>query len=67
MQVELLVLLDVGLLNLFLPLLVEEHHLLVLHVELLLLQFQDAVLGQLSLCKKVHLEERDGWAVHLPT
>ena len=47
--VEVLVLLDVGLLDFLLPLLVGEDNLLVLHVELLLLQLGDPVLGHLSL------------------
>ena len=47
--VELLVLLDVGLLDFFLALLVREHELLVLHVELLLLELEDAVFGHFSL------------------
>ena len=48
--VELLVLLNVRLLDLLLALLVREDQLLVLHIEFLLLEFLDAVLGQLSLC-----------------
>jgi hypothetical protein len=48
--VELLVLLDVGVLNLLLLLLVVEQQLLVLHVELLLLQLRNSVLSHLSLC-----------------
>ena len=47
--VEVLVLLDVGLLDLLLALLVSENELLVFHVELLLFQLPDAVLGKLSL------------------
>lgn len=47
--VEILVLLDVGLLDFFLALLMSEDELLVLHIELLLLQFLDAVLGKLGL------------------
>ena len=47
--VEVLVLLDVGLLDLLLALLVSENELLVFHVELLLFQLLDAVLGKLSL------------------
>ena len=49
MRVELLVLLDVRLLDLFLPLLVGEDELLILHVEFLFFEFGDAVLGQLGL------------------
>lgn len=49
--VELLVLLDVSPLDLLLSLLVRENELLVLHVELLLFEFLDAVLGKLSLYK----------------
>merc|ERR1712156_146336 len=49
MLVEFLVLLDVGVLDFFLALLMLEHELLVLHVEFLLLQLEDAVLGYLSL------------------
>jgi len=47
--VELLVLLDVSLLDLFLALLMLENELLVLHVELLLFEFKDAVLRHLGL------------------
>lgn len=47
--VEVLVLLDVGLLDLLLALLVSENELLVFHVELLLFQLLDAVLGKRSL------------------
>ena len=49
MLVEILVLLNVGLLDFFLALLMSEDELLVLHIELLLLQFLDAVLGKLGL------------------
>ena len=49
MHVELLVLLNVRLLDLFLPLLVREDELLVLHVVLLLLKLRNSVFGQLSL------------------
>ena len=47
--VELLVLLDVRLLDLFLPLLMREDHLLVVHLELLLFQLSDAVLSHFGL------------------
>ena len=57
--VELLVLLDVGLLNFFLALLVRESQLLVLHVELLLLQLQDAVFGHFSLCSQLHTSKEN--------
>jgi len=50
--VEFLVLFDVGLLDVFLSLLVCEHKLLVLHVKLLLLQLEDAVLCHFGLWKK---------------
>ena len=49
MHVKLLVLLDMRLLDLLLPLLVRENELLVLHVVLLLLEFENSVFGQLSL------------------
>ena len=49
MHIELLVLLNVRLLDFFLPLLVREDELLVLHVVLLLLKFRNSVFGQLSL------------------
>ena len=49
MLVEILILLDMGLLDLFLLLLMGEHQLLVLHVVLLLLQFGDPILGHFSL------------------
>ena len=49
MLVEILILLDMGLLDLFLLLLMSEHQLLVLHVVLLLLQLGDPILGHLSL------------------
>ena len=49
MLVELLVLLDMRLLDLLLALLVREDHLLVVHVELLLLQLRDAVLRHFGL------------------
>ena len=48
--IKLLVLLDVGLLDLFLALLMREHQLLEVHVVLLLLQLKNAVLSHLSLC-----------------
>ena len=47
--VEILILFDVGLLNLLLLLLVCEHQLLELHVVLLLLELSDPVLGHFSL------------------
>ena len=47
--VEVLVLFDVGLLDLFLLLLVREHQLLILHIVLLLLEFCDPILCHLSL------------------
>ena len=47
--VEVLVLFDVGLLDLFLLLLVREHQLLILHIVLLLLKFCDPILRHLSL------------------
>lgn len=47
--VELLVLLDVRLLDLFLPLLVSEDHLLVVHLELLLLQLSYTILSHFGL------------------
>ena len=49
MLVEILILLDMGLLDLFLLLLMSEHQLLVLHVVLLLLQLGDPILGHFSL------------------
>ena len=52
MSIELLVLLNVSLLDFFLALLVNEDHLLIFHVELLLLEFKNAVLGKLSLYTK---------------
>ena len=48
--IKLLVLLDVGLLDLLLALLMCEHQLLEVHVVLLLLQLKNAVLSHLSLC-----------------
>ena len=50
--VELLVLLDVGLLDFLLSLLMGKHQVLELHVELLLLELKDAVLCQLSLYRR---------------
>ena len=47
--VEILVLLDVGLLDLFLLLLVGEHELLELHVVLLLLELCNSILRHFSL------------------
>ena len=47
--VEVLVLFDVGLLDLLLLLLVREHQLLILHIVLLLLEFCDPILCHLSL------------------
>jgi hypothetical protein len=47
--VELLVLLDVRLLDLFLPLLVSEDHLLVVHLELLLLKLSYTILSHFGL------------------
>ena len=47
--VEVLVLFDVGLLDLFLLLLMREHQLLILHIVLLLLEFCDPILCHLSL------------------
>ena len=49
MLVELLVLFDVRLLNLFLSLLMCEDHLLVVHLKLLLLELSDTVLSHLGL------------------
>ena len=49
MFVKVLVLLDMGVLDLLLPLVVLEEHLLVVHVELLLLEFGNSVLSHLSL------------------
>ena len=49
MLVEVLVLFDVGLLDLLLLLLVREHQLLILHIVLLLLEFCDPILCHLSL------------------
>ena len=50
--VKFLVLLDVSLLDFLLTLLMHEYKLLVLHVELLLLQLEDAILRHLSLYDK---------------
>ena len=49
MLVEVLVLFDVGLLDLFLLLLMREHQLPILHIVLLLLEFCDPILRHLSL------------------
>ena len=51
-QVELLVLLDMGLLDLLLALLVSENHLLEVHVELLLLELSDTILCHFGLCNR---------------
>lgn len=51
-HVELLVLLDMGLLDLLLALLVSEDHLLVVHIELLLFQLSDTVLCHFGLCNR---------------
>lgn len=50
--VEFLVLLDMGVLDFFLALLMLKHELLILHVEFLLLQLKDTVLGHLSLWER---------------
>ena len=47
--VELLILFDMSLLNVFLSLLVSKDELLVLHVKFLLLQLLDAILSQFGL------------------
>lgn len=49
MLVELLVLLNVSLLDIFLALLVLEHKLLILHVEFLFLELKYAILSHFSL------------------
>lgn len=49
MGVEFLVLVDMSVLDLLLLLLMVEHHLLVVHVELLLFELSYSILGHLSL------------------
>jgi len=63
-QVELLVLLDVGLLDLLLALLVSENHLLEVHVELLLLELSDTILCHFGLDVSALLLAGDSVLLH---
>jgi hypothetical protein len=64
MLVEILILLDMCLLNLFLLLLVSKHQLLVLHVVLLLLQLSNPVLGHFSLDVAIFFFAGDSMLLH---
>jgi len=64
MLVEILILLYMGLLDLFLLLLMSEHQLLVLHVVLLLLQLGDPILGHFSLDVAIFLFASDPMLLH---